>query len=130
MEFFRFVTMPISPERLQQALTIKTLPQRCASVDQVLEDHGETGEIYCLWGQFQVRREPINGGVRFSMPGCPNALAWTVTTNLPPDPQRVVIHAAINRTEHDPDFIESVELFMDDWVQGLLQWGGDDTAKS
>jgi len=32
------------------------------------------------WGEFQLRRDPIKGGVRYSMSDCPNALAWTITT--------------------------------------------------
>lgn len=119
MEFFRFLPQAATPDRLREVLTIGAMPQRCASVDRVLEDRGDAGEIYCLWGQFRVRREVINGGVRFSLPGCPNALAWTITAGLPPDPEQAVIHASINRTEHDPDFIESMEMFMDDWAQGL-----------
>ncbi|QEP41922.1 hypothetical protein D5085_01420 [Ectothiorhodospiraceae bacterium BW-2] len=117
MEFFRRLDTPLPPSGLQAALTIAALPTLCASIGQVLQNSGEEGEIYSLWGQFKVRREEINGGVRFTLPTCPNALAWTVTTA----PAQLTIHTTINRTEHDPDFIESIELFMDDWVEGLSQ---------
>lgn len=72
-----------------------------------------------MWGHFALRRENINGGVRFTMPTCPNSLAWTVTTGFPPSPERVVVHCTINRTEHDPDFIASIEEFVALWVRGL-----------
>jgi hypothetical protein len=119
MEFFRELGSVVAPSALQQALTIERLPQCCAQIDRVLSSAGDQGEIYCLWGQFRVRREAIAGGVRFSLADCPNALAWTLTTGLPPDPSRLVIHCTINRREHEPDFVESIELFLDAWVEGM-----------
>ncbi|MFA7095351.1 MAG: hypothetical protein WC383_02570 [Gammaproteobacteria bacterium] len=119
MEFFAEIDFAVDEAALQRLLTIERLPQLCASIDSVLEDGGEQGRIYCVWGEFPVRREPIRGGARFTLPTCPNALAWTVTTGLPPAPGRVVIHCTINRREHDPDFIESIETFVQDWRQGL-----------
>ena len=119
MEFFRELGSVMPPSALQQALTIERLPQCCAQIDRALNSTGDQGEIYCLWGQFRVRREAIAGGVRFSLADCPNALAWTLTTGLPPDPARLVIHCTINRREHEPDFIESIECFLDAWVEGM-----------
>ncbi len=74
MEFFAFASMSTDSAQLQEALTITRLPAFCASIDEVFTDHGDNGEIYCLWGPFVVNREPIRDGVRFSLPGCPNAL--------------------------------------------------------
>lgn len=119
MEFFREMRGGRDVQALQQALTVDSLPQYCAEIDRVISAAGEQGEIYCLWGLFRVHRECINGGVRFSLPGCPNAMAWTVTTGLPPNPDSTVIHCTINRREHEPDFIESIDLFMDALVDGL-----------
>ena len=118
MEFFVDIPRPVTTRELTAALTIERLPQFCESIDRVLSVDGERGEIYCLWGQFRVHREPIRDGVRFSLPGCPNALAWTVTTN-PADPPALTVHCTINRRSHDPDFIESIELFVADWAAGL-----------
>jgi hypothetical protein len=56
--------------------------------------------------------------VRFTLPRCPNALAWTVTAGID-TPEPVVVHCTINRAEHDADFIESIRLFVDDWRIGL-----------
>ncbi|MFB1488969.1 MULTISPECIES: hypothetical protein [unclassified Thiocapsa] len=62
-----------------------------------------------------MRREQIRDAVCFTLPGCPNALAWTVTA----EPDGVLMHRAINRTEHDPNFIASIETFVEDWRAGL-----------
>lgn len=104
---------------MQGALTLGRLPEFCASIDRVLAQADAHADIYCVWGEFRVFREEINGGVRFTLPKCPNAFAWTVTTGYPPAPEAVVVHATINRTEHDPDFIATLEEFVQDWRVGL-----------
>ncbi len=119
MEFFATAFIPASVEDLQRRLTIHELPHWCASIEEVLSDAESSGEIYCVWGAFHARREELRQGVRFSLPGCPNALQWTVTTGVPPEPRHSVIHATINRTEHERDFIESIRQFVDDWKAGL-----------
>jgi hypothetical protein len=119
MEFFSQVKSSISAEDLQARLTLASLPQWCASIYEIDAQDEQCGEMQCLWGVFRVCREIIKGGVRFSLPGCPNAFVWTVTTQLDPDPDVVVLHATINRQEHDPDFIESIETFIEDWRSGL-----------
>lgn len=121
MEFFARLELPAGAEALQQRLEIGALPACCDSIYEVRRHDGEVGEINTIWGVFEVRRELIRGGVRFTLPGCPNAFAWTVTTGLAPDPGAVVVHATINRQEHDPDFIESIETFVADWRRGLLR---------
>lgn len=119
MEFFRTLPLQTSAEALQADLTVPALPRLSEAFDSLLEDDGaDAGVVYCLWGEFRVRRQRINGGIRFSLPACPNALAWTFTTGHPPDPDAVVLHLTINRLEHDPDFVESLEFFADSW-QGL-----------
>lgn len=120
MEFFAHACVPASGALLQERLTISSLPDFCASVDRVLgQDGDDAGTVWCVWGEYRVHREPINGGLRFTLPDCPNALAWTVTTGHPPDPATVVVHCTIARPEHDPDFIESIEQFVVDWRRGL-----------
>jgi len=83
-------------------------------------------KLYCLDRNHQsatprVRRDRINGGVRFSSVDCPNALAWTVTTGLPQHPGQLVIHCTINRRGHEPDFIDAIELFLDAWALRALR---------
>jgi hypothetical protein len=117
MEFFRTLPLQVGPDALQAHLDVTVLPRLSDGIDTLLRDDGpDDGVVYCLWGEFRVRRESINGGVRFSLPDCPNALAWTVTTGHPPDPDAVVLHLTINRQEHDPDFIESLAFFADSWL--------------
>ncbi len=122
MEFFRELDAACPVASLQRDITIATLPRFCSEIGEVTDDQGAAGEIYCLWGSFRVHAEPIRGGVRFTLPGCPNALAWTVTSGLPPDPATTVIHCTINRRQQDPDFVESIVLFMDAWQAGVSRY--------
>ncbi|WP_260295988.1 hypothetical protein [Sedimenticola hydrogenitrophicus] len=117
MEFFRRFSADADETRVRQLITLARLPQLCASIDALLEDQGDWGRIYCVWGEFRVRREPIRNGVRLTLPGCPNALAWTVTA----EQQSVTIHRTINRADHDADFVASIEQFVEDWQRGLSQ---------
>jgi len=119
MEFFATAVIPATVPDLQRRLTIGELPRWCASIEKVLSDAESSGEIFTVWGTFQVRREELRQGVRFSLPGCPNALQCTVTTGHAPSPQHASIHATINRTEHDQDFVDSIQQFVDDWKAGL-----------
>ena len=119
MEFFTIADIETEPEVLQ-GLTVHRLNQYCTDIDRVLHvEHEDRADVYCIWGEFTVHRQIINGGVRFSLPTCPNALAWTITTGFEPAPQKVVIHCTINRAEHDEDFIASIESFIDSWKTGL-----------
>ena len=119
MEFFAVVHIETTPETLQK-LTVRKLTQYCSDIDKVLHiENDNSADVYCVWGEFTVHRQIINGGVRFSLPNCPNALAWTITTGFEPEPGEVVIHGTINRTEHDADFIESIQLFIQSWKVGL-----------
>lgn len=119
MEFFAIADRRTTTDTLQTRLDIASLTSWCASISQVLSHDGDTGEIFCVWGRFVVHREQIRGGVRFSLPGCPNAFAWTVTTDLPPAPDKIVIHCTINRHDHDVDFIATIEQFVNHWRNGL-----------
>jgi hypothetical protein len=119
MEFFATTIIPASVADLQRRLTISELPHWCASIEKVLSDAQSSGEIFCVWGTFHVNREDLRDGVRFSLPDCPNAFQWTVTTGHKPDPRQTVIHLTINRTEQDQDFIDSIRKFVTDWKAGL-----------
>jgi len=117
MEFYSKAGAGLSTRDIQRHVRIATLPDWCASIDKVLSHEGERGEIYCVWGSFRVHREMIRDGVRFSLPGCPNALQWTVTADG--SGRCVIVHCTINRAEHDPDFVASIDQFVLDWKQGL-----------
>lgn len=122
MEFLATTIIPASAGDLQRRLTIGELPRWCASIEKVLRDDTLSGEIYCVWGAFDINREALSKGVRFSLPGCPMAFQWTVTTGHQPSPEHTVIHCSINRTEQDPDFVDSVKKFVADWKAGLEQY--------
>jgi hypothetical protein len=123
MEFYATTNIPTSADELQRRLTISGLPRWCASIEKVLSDATTHGEIYSVWGSFRTNREDVRGGVRFSFPGCANVLQWTVTTELPPDPLQTVIHLTINRIDQDPEFVETLQQFVEDWKAGLeMHW--------
>jgi hypothetical protein len=123
MEFFAEVeragasAMP-SPDQLYDLVTIASLPELCASIDTVLSVQSPRhGEIYCVWGQFQVSRERIRNGVRLALLNCPHALAWTIATK--PEDGGVVIHCTIDDRVAETELVETIEQFVDDWAQGL-----------
>ncbi len=118
MEFLHAVTAATDARDLARRLTTESLPRWCASV-YAIERHGEDLCASTVWGVYRVRRETIRGGVRFTLPNCPNALAWTVTTDHDPDPGAVWVHVTINRAGHDPDFVASLENFAREWCAGL-----------
>jgi hypothetical protein len=122
MEFFASLPGRVSAGELQDALQIGALPTLCGSIDSVLHCEADQGRIYCVWGEFDVARTPIQGGVRFILLNCINGVTWSLTTDLPPDPDAIVIHLTINRTQQDTDFVESLRQFAADWRQGMEQW--------
>lgn len=117
MEFFADIPARPAEAELKQQLSISNLPALCHSIDTVLCDSIDNGRIYCLWGEFDISREEIRHGVRFSLSTCPNALAWTVTTDG--DNGTLRVHCTINTPTPDGDFVESIEQFVSDWARGL-----------
>ena len=118
MEFFQEIDAEDATAALIKAtLTVGYLPSLCASIDKVIEDLGQTGTIYCLWGEFRINREELRDGVRFSLPDCPNALAWTVTFDG--NRKKIVVHCTIDKQEHSVEMIESMQQFVVDWQEGL-----------
>jgi len=122
MEFLTTTNIPASVEDLQRRLTIGDLPRWCASIEKILRDDSLSGEIYSVWGAFDINREALSKGVRFSLSSCPMALQWSVTTGHQPNPQETVIHLTINRVEQDKDFVDSLRKFVEDWKAGLEQY--------
>ena len=118
MEFFEEVEkQSVDIEALKDLLQISVLPSLCRSIDSVIsEDHNE-GEIYCVWGQFNISREVIRNGVRFALLDCPHAFAWTITYHE--GRNMLVVHCTIDDREEDKEFIESIQEFVSDWGYGL-----------
>jgi hypothetical protein len=118
VEFYARVRGRTSATDIQEKITIESIPSLCRFVSSVNPgNHGDM-EMNSGWGVHTVCREDIREGVRFTLPGCPNAFAWTITT---PGGDEVLMHCVINRDSHDPDFIESIETFVDDWESGLAR---------
>lgn len=119
MEFFAIADVNMAPEALREKITLAALPGYCESFALVDCLDGESCEVESIWGRFQVTRQEITGGLRFTMPTCPNCFAWTITSGLPPTPDKVVIHATFNRRQHEQWFVESMEEFVRQWKAGL-----------
>ena len=122
MEFFAQCHVDCSSEILQQHLSISQLLNVCESVTEILQDTGSQGKVYCIWGEFAVNRELINGGVRFSLPTCPNNLAWSVTFDEHDPEAKIIIHLTVSKQQLDNDFKESIDVFVDDLQQGIGQY--------
>ena len=118
MEFFAIARAGLDEQTIQEKITVKRMEDYCDTI-AVLESDGETGEIDTVWGEFQVQRQKIRGGVRFALLTCPNALTWTITGGFPPAPDGVVVHGTINRTEQSEEFVTSVAEFIEAWRLGL-----------
>ena len=120
MEFFAFADIPTTQETIRTRLSLASLPSYCTGIEAI-EDEGELDMVvyFSHWGRFHIRSETVMGGVRFSIPDCPNALAWTVTTGYPPCPDKIVLHATINRPSHDEEFIRGVEHLLAAFKNGL-----------
>ncbi|HHH45269.1 MAG TPA: hypothetical protein ENK49_14140 [Gammaproteobacteria bacterium] len=118
MEFFHEVGVSgLEVAELKRLLTMENLPALCSSIQTVTCSGDGTGDIYCVWGAFDVRREEIRYGVRFSLLNCPHALAWTVTWHE--NDQRIVIHCTIDEQEQDEMFVDSIHEFVAAWSAGL-----------
>ena len=104
-------------ERLHGLLRLDRLPELCACIDSITVHGARTGSLYCLWGAFDVSREALRCGARFSLLDCPHALTWTVSYDA--SAQELVVHCTIDKTCVAPDFAESIQLFVDDWAAGL-----------
>jgi len=121
MEFFKEIEkIDITVDALKSQLQIATLPVHCKSINNIISDNGNYGEIYCVWGQFTVSREVIRNGVRFALLNCPHALAWTVALHT--NRNTIIIHCTIDNQQENEEFVESIEQFVSDWKIGLEHW--------
>jgi len=121
MEFFRIIDIQTNVDWIQEHITIENL-EKITETNFIMERKGDDALIGTLWGEFDLSYDKINGGVRFALTSCPNALAWTITTGFPPERNKLIIHATINRTQKPQEFIDEVNDFLDDWEEGLLKF--------
>lgn len=121
MEFFKIADISTTETAIQENLTMGNLEEFCESIFP-LENNTEVCLTGGMWGEFTIRRDPIMGGVRFSMLNCPNALTWTITTGYPPARDKVVIHLTINRERKQEEFVNEILLFLEDLQNGITSY--------
>lgn len=121
MEFLRIVDLNADQSWIHKHIKIDNL-EKITETNFVLEKKGMDALIGTLWGEFDLSYDKINGGVRFALTSCPNALAWTITAGFPPDREKLIIHATINRTRKPQEFIDEINEFLDDWENGLIKF--------
>ncbi len=120
MEFFKIVDVNTSEKKIQAKINLSTLDSFLSSMF-ILEKTSEySSHIGCNWGEFILKYDQINGGVRFYLVDCPNALTWTITTGYPPERDKVVFHLTINRTQKGQKFIDEINDFIADWERGII----------
>ena len=130
MEFFEFADVMTNQDSIRKTVSLDNLPLYCEEIEAVEEAEALGRVIYFgHWGRFHIRCDQVMGGVRFSVPDCPNALAWTVTTGYPPHPEKIVLHATFNRTEHDADFIAATKALLAALKTGLEQNFGNEPVE-
>ena len=122
MEFFRIINLKTQDKSIQEKLTIANLESISNELFVIGNQNTTEAEIGSVWGEFTLIRSLIRGGMRFALVECPNALAWTITTGIKPDPDVIVIHLTINRKEQTVDFIQEIEAFLDDQCSCLEQY--------
>ena len=114
MEYFRIITIKTTAQNIQSQLTLTNLDAISTEIFNLETPNQETSNIGGLWGEFTLSRSLINGGVRFALIECPNALCWTITTGFPPNPNAIIIHLTINRQNITSDFNEEINEFLED----------------
>lgn len=118
MEFFRIIDVKTDQNWIHKNITVENL-EKITETNFLLTKNDKNTVIGTLWGEFELSYDKINGGVRFALTSCPNALAWTITTGFPPEREKLIIHATINRTQKPAEFIDEINDFLNDWEQGL-----------
>lgn len=122
MEFFRYIKIKTQEKTIQDVLSIDNLELISNEIFVIGNQNQTQADIGGIWGEFTLTRTIIKGGLRFALIECPNALTWTITTGLHPDPEIIVIHLTINREQQKESFIEEIDEFLDDQSVCLKQY--------
>lgn len=126
MEFFEFSNVITTADGIRKILTVDRLPEFCVEIESIDESEGSGRVIYFRqWGRYHIRCDEVMGGVRFWIPDCPNALAWTITTGYPPYPNQIVLHATFNRPTHSEEFIHATKALLMACKKGLMKYPED-----
>ena len=119
MEFFNIINIQSTEGGIQKNITFDDLEEYCASIFIIKINTNNKAVIGTFWGEFSLQRDNINGGLRFSLLECPNALVFTITTGFPPEPNKIIFHLTVNRLELNPVLIEEIKAFIDEWKVGI-----------
>jgi len=122
MEFFRIIPIKTTEVSIKELLIFAKLDAMSTQLFVIGKQDKNEAEIGSLWGEFTLRRSEINGGVRFALVECPNALCWTITTGFSPNKEAIIIHLTINRKEKKQEFIDEIEDFLKDQVACLSSY--------
>ena len=120
MEFFKIINRQVSEKLIQDKISPETV-ENFTETMLFLERSNTDFKGLTLWGEFCISYDQIKGGVRFTLLDCPNGFSWTITTGFPPEPNKVVLHSTINRTQKQDEFIEEIHEFMDEWEAGIIK---------
>jgi len=118
MEFFKIINVRTTEDEIQKNITFPNLEDYCASIF-VISSTNHIATTGTAWGEFTFQKDNINGGLRFSLLECPNALAFTITTSYPAEPDKIVFHLTVNKLEPDAVFIEEIKEFIEEWKIGI-----------
>lgn len=118
MEFFKIINVKTTADQLQKNIHFGNLDDLCESIF-IMDHTNNIASIGGIWEDFSLQKDLINGGLRFSLLECPNALTFTITTGYPPDPEQIVFHLTLNKTKLKPMFIDEIEDFIEDWKTGI-----------
>lgn len=121
MEFFKIIDIKTDQQWIHQNITVENL-EAITETNFVIEKRDNDALIGTLWGEFDLSYDKINGGVRFALTSCPNALAWTITTGFPPEREKLILHVTINRTQKQQEFVDEINDFIEDWSEGLINF--------
>lgn len=118
MEFFRIIDKQVTEELIKDSIQPKSIENYTETM-LFIENHQENFIGSTLWGEFKISYDKINGGVRFTLLDCPNALSWTITTGLSEEAKKIILHCTINQTQKPEEFIEEIQEFLDEWESGI-----------
>jgi len=121
MEFFRIIDKQVTEELIKDSIQPKSI-ENFTETMLFLENHEENFIGSTLWGEFKISYDKINGGVRFTLLDCPNALSWTITTGLYEEGEKIILHCTINQSNKPDEFIEEIQEFLDEWEIGIKEY--------
>ena len=119
MEFFAYADAHMSATDLQRYIRIQSLSEWCASFEKVISHSAERGVITLPWGEYSVHQEVIRDGIHFSLPGCGNAMQWTITAEPKVKGGLVTVHCTVNKSELESAYQAQLQKFVEDWKIGL-----------